>query len=183
MGEEPGFHSQSRLLELSDGCYLVKERKPNLTYRLFRLLKGDGRPSLVVSRRHPAKIRKERDMEDVRVVWLSHTPGEDFHNPTALGGLNKLICKFIQDNDRSAVLLDGLEYLILNNNFVQTLLFVEHVNEFVMQKPALVLIPINPEALEPKEMALLERNLELLEGEDVRRELDREEVIKLIDTY
>lgn len=183
MGEELGFYSRPPSVELTDGCYLVKERKPELSFRLFDLLQKDGRHGLIVTRRHPAKLRKERGLGDVRVVWLSHTPGEDFHNPTALGSLNKLICRFIQDNDRTAVLMDGLEYLILNNNFVQTLLFVEHVNEFVMQHPSIVLMPVNPGALEGKELALLERNLEVLEGEELWRELEREEVIKLIDTY
>jgi two-component system cell cycle response regulator len=183
MGEELRASSQTASADLAEGCYLVKERKPELSFRLFdRLLQG-GRKGLLITRRHPSRLRRERDLDEVRVIWLSHTPGEDFHNPTALGSLNKLICRYIQENERTAVLLDGLEYLILNNNFVQTLLFVEHVNEFVMQHPSIVLIPIDPEALEVKELALLERNLEVLEGQDLKRELDREEVVRLIDTY
>jgi two-component system cell cycle response regulator len=183
MGEDLRASSQPASVEPTEGCYLVKERKPDLSFRLFKRLLRRGYKGLIITRRHPSKLRRNRGLQDARIVWLSHTPGEDFHNPTALGSLNKLICRFIQENERTAVLLDGLEYLILNNNFVQTLLFVEHVNEFVMQHPSIVLIPIDPGALEVKELALLERNLEVLEGEDLRRELDREEVIRLIDTY
>ncbi len=169
--------------ELADNCYLVKEKKPSLSYRLFEYLLRDGRNGLLVTRRHPSKVKAEKDLKDVRVVWLSHTPGEDFHNPRALGGLNKLICDFIDNSDSAVVLLDGLEFLMLNNDFVQTLLFVEHVNEFVMQTGAIVLLPIDPEALEAKELALLERNLEVLAGEELRREMDRQEVLDLIDAY
>ncbi len=81
------------------------------------------------------------------------------------------------------MLLDGLEYLTLYNDFVQTLLFVEHVNEFVMQNPGVVLVPLNPSALDSKQLALLERNLEVVDGERVAKRMEREKVLKLIDTY
>ncbi len=162
---------------------MVKERRPRLSYQLFDMFLRDGRKGLIISRRHPSKLRSERELEGVRLVWLSHTPGEDFHNPSALGSLNKLICRFIQDNERAVVLLDGLEYLTLYNDFVQTLLFVEHVNEFVMQNPGVVLVPLNPSALDSKQLALLERNLEVVDGETVAKRMEREKVLKLIDTY
>ncbi len=184
MGEEERqFPSRPASLGLGDGCYLIKEERPQLSYQLLKLFVSEGSQGLVISRRHPSRLRSESGLEDVRLVWLSHTPGEDFHNPSALGSLNKLICRFIQDNERAAVLLDGLEYLTLYNDFVQTLLFVEHVNEFVMQNPGVVLIPLNPSALDSKQLALLERNLEAIDGEALTKEIEREKVLKLMDTY
>lgn len=183
MEEDEGPSARTWEADLADGCYLVKERRAEVGFALLRRLVAQGRPGLVVSRRHPTKLRREEGFEGVRLVWLSHTPGEGFHNPTALSGLTRLVSGFIQEHGPSVVLLDGLEYLLLNNDFVRTLLFVEHVNEFVMQHPAVVLIPVNPEALEPRELALLERNLESLEGDALRRELEREEMVRLIDRY
>lgn len=183
MGEERELYAETPLDEFGDDSYLVKEKKPTHSFHLFeRLLRG-GRRGLIVTRRHPSKLKKEKHLEDVRVIWLSHTLGEDFHNPRSLGSLNKLVCDFIKDSDQAVVLLDGLEYLMLNNDFVQTLLFVEHVNEFAMQNRAVVLFPIDPKALDSKELALLERNLEVLEGEELKREMDRREVVDLIDAY
>ncbi len=184
MGEEERRSPpRSPSFEWEDGCYLIKEERPQLSYRLFRFLLNDERQGLIISRRHPSKLRDEKGLENVRLVWLSHTPGEDYHNPSALGSLNKLICRFIQDNERAVVLLDGLEYLTLYNDFVQTLLFVEHVNEFVMQNPGVVLIPLNPSALGSKELALLGRNLESIDGAALTKQMEREEVLRLIDTY
>jgi hypothetical protein len=62
-------------------------------------------------------------------------------------------------------------------------MFVEHVNEFVMQKQAVVFLPVNPEALEEKEVALLERNVEVVPADALRTDLEREEVAKLLDAY
>src|SRR5207245_442041 len=110
-------------------------------------------------------VRRERGITDRRIVWLSHTPGEDYHNPTAIGSLAKLISGFVEEGQGVAVvLLDGIEYISINNGFLQTLMFVEHVNEFVMQRKAIVILPVSPDALEEKELALLERNIEVLES-------------------
>ena len=172
-------------MEMEKGvCYLVKEKKPELSFRLFDLLLGQKIPALCITRQYPDRVRRERGLMDVRIMWLSHTPGEDFHNPTAIGTLAKVIQKFIEDNNgEGAVLLDGLEYLIINNGFLQTLMFVEHVNEFVMQRRAIILLPVSPETLEEKELALLERNVKVLESPALRTDLEAREVSRLLDTY
>jgi len=179
-GEGTGFP-----VDLSRGvCYLVEEKKPDLSYRLLRQLLSEPLPGLVITRQYPDRVRRERGLTDVKVVWLSHTPGEDNHNPTAIGTLAKTISRFIEENGGEAVvLLDGLEYLIVNNGFLQTLMFVEHVNEFVMQRKAVVVVPLSPGTLEEKELALLERNLEVVESPAVKLELESREVGKLLDTY
>lgn len=183
MEEDAGYRPRRAAAELADGCYLVRERQAELSLRLLVRLMDRGRPGLIISRRHPTKLRQRSELGEARLVWLSHTPGENFHNPTALSGLNRLIGTFVQEHEGAAVLLDGLEYLILNNDFLRTLQFVEHVYEFVMEHPAVVLIPVNPDALESKEQALLERNLEVLEGAALHRDLEREDLVRLIDRY
>ena len=172
-------------MELARGaCYLIEEKKPEVGYRLIKDLLAEGLPGLVITRQYPERVRRERALAEVKVLWLSHTPGEDYHNPTAIGTLAKTISRFIEDHGGEAVvLLDGLEFLIVNNGFLQTLMFVEHVNEFVMQRKGVVLIPVAPEALEEKELALLERNLEVIESPVVKLNLEMREVGKLLDDY
>jgi two-component system cell cycle response regulator len=172
-------------LEMERGvCYLIEEKKPDLSYRLFEMLLQEGLPGLVITRQYPERVRRERGIRDSRILWLSHTPGDDYHNPTAIGTLAKTIGKFIEGHGGECViLLDGIEYLIINNGFLQTLMFVEHVNEFVMQRRALVLLPVSPDALEEKELALLERNVEVVESPTLKSDIESREVGKLLDTY
>jgi len=172
-------------LELSKGvCHLIKEKKPEFSFYLFDSLLKTGLPGLCVTRQYPERVRREHNLRDARVIWLSHTPGDDYNNPTALGVLTKTVCKFIEDSGgEAAVLIDGLEYLIVNNGFLQTLMFVEQVNEFVMQRKAVVLLPVSPDALEEKELALLERNLEIVEAPMIRMDMEAKQVSKLLDGY
>jgi hypothetical protein len=78
-------------------------------------------------------------------------------------------------------LIDGLEYVILHNGFQPTLLaFVEHLNEFIMGTQAIVLIAFRPQTLDPRELALLERNLQVLDGKEVRSQLEIEELGEIL---
>jgi hypothetical protein len=153
MGTEAESARSASALDLEKGvCYLVKEKKPELSYRLFEALVAQKIPGLCITRQYPERVRRERGLPEVRIIWLSHTPG-------------------------------GLEYLIINNGFLQTLMFVEHVNEFVMQRRAMLLLPVSPDTLEEKELALLERNLRVLESPALRTDLEAREVSRLLDSY
>ncbi len=164
-------------------CYLVKEKKPEISFRIFKMIREDGAPGLCVTRLHPERARKDFGLEDVRIIWLCHTPGEDYHDPTALGTLLKVLSKFIQDQGECVVLFDGFEYLMMNNGFLPTLLFVENLNEFVMQNKAIVILPVCPDTLDEKELALLERDLQVIETPTVERGLEATKLIKLLDNY
>ena len=185
MSPENGPLEAGPPLELSRGvCHLVKEKKPDFSFYLFGTLVAAGMPALCVTRQYPDRVRREHSLRDTRIIWLSHTPGDDYHNPTALGVLTKAICKFIEESKGEAVvLIDGLEYIMVNNGFLQTLMFVEQINEFVMQRKAIVILPVSPDALEEKELALLERNLEVVEGPTIKMDMETKQVSKLLDTY
>jgi len=160
----------------------VRERKPFLAYKLFEQSVMEGNPGLCVTRQFPDKIREAFDLKDTRILWLSHTPGQDHHNPTSIGTLATVISSFIERYKKCFVLIDGLEYLVINNGFQQVLRFVEHINEQVMQSRSTVLIPISPNAFSEKELALLERNVEVIEQPQLSVSLEKD-MTGLIDQY
>jgi len=164
-------------------CYLIEDATAAVAYRLFTLLLPEHGSGFVISRRHPDRVRTQFKNADVRVGWLAEAPGEDHFSANAMGLLAKTIQQFIQEHGASGiVLVDGLEYVIVHNGFQPTLLaFVEHLNEFVMGTQAIVLIAFRPETLDPRELALLERNLRVLEGKAVRSQLDIESFGELLN--
>lgn len=170
------------LIRLEEGlCYVVKERKPLLAYKLFETSLTSDMPGLCVTRQFPDKVRDTFDLKDTRILWLSHTPGADHHNPTSVGTLATVISSFIERYKKCFVLIDGLEYLVINNGFQQVLRFAEHINEQVMQSQSTVLIPISPNAFSEQELALLERNVETIDHmQVVGRERD---FATMIDQY
>ncbi len=171
------------LIRLEEGvCYVVKERKPILAYKLFESSLAQDAPGLCVTRQFPEKVRNLFDLKDTRILWLSHTPGVDHHNPTSIGTLATVISSFVERYKKSFVLIDGLEYLVINNGFQQVLRFAEHINEQVMQSKSTVLIPVSPNAFSEQELALLERNMDVIEQPAISVGLERD-LTTLIDKY
>jgi hypothetical protein len=166
-------------VELRRGaCYIIEDATPEVGYRLFAHLLPDFGSGFCISRLHPEKVRKRLGPARVRLGWLAEAPGDDHFSANAMASLAKAIQAFVQEHSSSGlVLIDGLEYVILHNGFQPTLIaFVEHLNEFVMGTQAIILIAFRPQTLDPRELALLERNLQVLHGGDARNQLDVEEV-------
>lgn len=175
--------SAAEMIRPEEGvCYIVRERKPFLSYKLFENALDEGAPGLCVTRQYPDKVKETFTLGDTRIMWLSHTPGKDHHNPTSVGTLATIISSFIERYEKCYVLIDGLEYLVINNGFHQVLRFLEHINEQVMQSASTVLVPISPTAFSEKELALLERNVEVIEAPAVSLGLEKD-MMKLIDQY
>jgi len=152
--------------ELEDGCvYLLKERKPKRARELFRRCGEGGRRLLYVTRQHPGHLAREFG-STVRVVWLSTTIGTDYVDPHNLNSLMTLITDFLDEDGglRSAVLIDGVEYLMINNPPERVFKFFDFLDEAIATRPAVLLASIDARAFDPKELALLERNAIVLDG-------------------
>lgn len=166
----------------SGACYLIEDGSPEVAYRLFSRLLPELGSGFCVSRRHPERLRATLGSGDIRLGWLAEAPGEDHFSANAMAFLAKSIEQFVHEHGASGlILIDGLEYVIIHNGFLPTLLaFVEHLNEFVMGTQAIALIAFRPETLDPRELALLERNLRVLDGKEVKAQLDVEDLSQVL---
>jgi len=156
-----------RRFNLAPGrTYVVEEAPPDFSYELFfdvtaTTEKDGGRPKgLLVSRRHRDMVRQRHGLEGVRIYWLATRPGEGVIAPTNLGILTSTLVKFLEEHKYGVVLLDGVEYLVSNNDFVRVLRMIEQVNDQVAQGSGRMILPVDVRAFEQKEVALLERNME-----------------------
>jgi len=54
-----GLSNSAGAVPLAPGaCYLIKEKKPDLSYRLFSMLTRGGTPGLVITRQYPERVRR-----------------------------------------------------------------------------------------------------------------------------
>lgn len=169
---------------LGGTAYLVREPRGQATFDLFARVTASGRPGLCVTRKHPEVARGQARLSaEVALKWLTPSVGKDRVDPKSLNLLTKIVYDFVLAHPDGVVLLDGLEYLLLHNDLAKTLLFLEQLNDLVMQSETVFLAPINPEALEEQDLALLERNVEVLEGDAVASQARVEKFAKIIDRY
>ncbi len=183
-GRDTPFPGEDIIEDLRSGTtYLIREKKGKAAFELFGR-EVSQRPGLCITRKHPEIARSHLGVpEKVRLKWLTPSVGKDRVDPKALNTMTKIVYDFVLEFPRAAFLLDGLEYLLLHNDFSKTLLFLEHLNDFVMQSEGILLVPINPEALDDHDIALMERNVEVLEGEELVSKAKVEKFVQLIDRY
>jgi len=169
MGGMEKARTSAKMYELHRGfSYLVKETKPHRSFEIFVDQVTHNIPGLCVTRQHPTIIRNQWGLEKTPIIWLSNQLGKVYVNPTNIGILSDTIIRFVEKSGDSVVLIDGVEFLIVNNDFDKVLRMVHHVTEAVMENRSRLIISVDPRTLETRELALLERNMEIIEAEEAR---------------
>jgi hypothetical protein len=142
--------------------YLIKGRKTERALQFFVDLVNRGFEGLHITRQHPDHVDQSRFEKSPKVIWLSSTLGKNYVDPHNLGSLTTMIHEFVESNEKSVIFVDGLEFLMINNDFSRIIKFIEYVNETVMQNKAVLFLAIDERVFEERELAILERNLEIV---------------------
>jgi len=168
-GSEIGLGITRKYNLAAGRSYVVEESPPDISFDAFVniISTTTGEPArkavgLAVSRQHPDLIRQKYGLEQTPVFWLATRTGQDVISPTNLGILTHTLIQFVEENPSGVILLDGLEYLVSNNDFNKVLRVIDQVNDHISQSKAVMIIPVDPRAFDQKELALLERNMEKL---------------------
>ena len=138
--------------------YMMKGRNTNLSYEIFSQLVSEKR-GLIITRVYPPRLPLQSPFSG-EVFWLTFIDKSNTIHPTNLNKLGFTITSFIINHKKAVVLLDGIEYLFLQNGFEKILNFLLFITDRISQYDAILLIPAYPKALSEKEMMLLERILE-----------------------
>ncbi len=145
--------------------YLVKEQKPERSFDIFVDQVTHNIPGLCITRQYPATVRQEWGLEKTPIIWLSNQLGKVYVNPSNIGILGDTVIRFIEKADDSVIMIDGIEFLIVNNGFDKVLKMIHRITEVVMEYRSRLIISVDPRALDIRELALLERNMESIEGD------------------
>jgi isoleucyl-tRNA synthetase len=139
--------------------YLVKEASSEGSYRLFVEAMEGGRKGLCVTRVFPAKVRERIGSPDLPILWLSNVGKEDAIRPKDLEKLSLAVEQFLT-RQKGVLLLDGIEYLVTNNNFLTVLRLLQSIRDQVAIHNAVLLLSVNPSTFDAHQLTLLEREVD-----------------------
>ncbi len=136
--------------------YLVDERgsDKSLSFEMFKDILDAGKEGLCVTRDYPDKVRDKYGLKDVDIIWLSNVDREDVIRPKSLEKFSLTIENFLT-RKKGVILLNGLEYLITNNDFRTVLHLIQSIKDQVAINRSILMIPVNPTTLEDNQMDLL----------------------------
>jgi hypothetical protein len=140
--------------------YLLEGEKPTRAFELLKQLStAQDTPCMCITSTAPAHAKRKYGLEKVKVIWLSKQEVKDSISPGDLDILRDAIMGFIKRHKGGAVLLDGIEQLIATNGFELTLKFLYDVSEGIALRQAMLIISLNPRAIEDKQLATLEQRM------------------------
>ncbi|HEX9908852.1 MAG TPA: DUF835 domain-containing protein [Thermoplasmata archaeon] len=117
---------------------------------------------LIITRQYPNEIRSKFFLQTTPILWVSTVSGKDSIDPAKLNLMTDYIVKFIEESENGVVLVDGIEYLMTANDFTRLLKSVDRWTETAVTTTSRLIISLDPQAFEGKELALLERNREVV---------------------
>lgn len=147
--------------------YVIKEDRPERSFGLFSTLLSGGARGLCISRTHP-DILKQKYKFDAETLWLTKTEttqppvaskGTQYVSPNNLAHLASSIREFLSKGESGVVMIEGLEYLITQNDFKSVLKFVQLINEQVVLDKGFLVMPVDEAAMDSKDFSLIEREM------------------------
>ena len=142
--------------------YLLPDEKPDRAFGIFSSRITNGAKGLVISRIYPDEARRRYGLAGVPILWLSRGYGRETVNPTNLGALVHEIERFASGKEDPIVLLDGLEYLLVQNDPQKIVKFVEALADTASVHHAKLLIPFDVKSVNETQRALITRDLQTL---------------------
>ncbi len=146
--------------------YLLPSEKPNNAFKILTRELRKGASGLIITRLHPEEVRSRFEIGSSPVHWLSRAFTKESMSPTNLGGLADEIAIFVEGEKDPVVLLDGVEYLIIQNDLQKVVKFISTVRDCVAMHKARMLIPFNLQSVDESGRALLTRDLHIIEWND-----------------
>ena len=144
--------------------YKVEERKAMKTFDILSELVTHGHQGLAITIQSPDIVKRKYGFEKTPVFWLGKWKRcEEWVDATKLEKLGFILRAFLKDADKGVVVLDGIDYLITMYNFNKIAKLIQGLYEFNTHNRSQIIISINPDVLEKKEMAIIDRYLESIE--------------------
>lgn len=155
----------SVLQDVAEGYnYLIVDDNPAIAYEEFKRILRKEVPGLCLSTTFPEKLRKRFDVTDADLYWLSDTttdPAVKTLDPKRLDfEMTRVINNFLKKSPKGAVMIDGIESLIVENGFDRVFRFVKKIIDLASVGDATTFIPLAPSSLAKDEFAVLQKEFD-----------------------
>ncbi|MBW2997467.1 DUF835 domain-containing protein [Candidatus Woesearchaeota archaeon] len=149
--------------DFGQGYFIKHEKSSEIAHKVLLTHLYQKRYGLIITAHNPSKIRHEYGIETTPIVWVTDTETEHLAvDPIDIEQLYETIHRFVDEVPNAIVLIDGLDYLLVHNNFAKMLHFVRQVKRTIVRGDDCLVVTKGALSLEPKQEKLLEAQLNVL---------------------
>jgi len=143
----------------SGESYYIQEAQARIIYTVFQQVLKRRYRGLCITRTNPDNMAFSSVLENTEFYWLTTMKKENSVSPGDLHKLLAIIKDFLKKDGRGAIVIDGVNSLIVNNGFNSFLKFIQTAKDAVSEKHGILLISININSLDDRERAMLQNEL------------------------
>ncbi len=110
---------------------------------------------VVMRFRKTIMFRPTFGLRNVQILSLSNAPGPDAIRPSDLGMITDRVVRFLESGSRKVVLLDGFRSMVSYTDFRKAVMALQHVEDVVAVREALMIVPIDKKMISTREAALV----------------------------
>ena len=144
--------------------FFIDSEDTSPSYEVFIDLVRHGKPGLCVSRQNSLRIKRKYDLLKTPVIWLTRNEIDGMtciHPSDIFTKLQSTLVNFIKDARDGIIFIDGLEYLISQNDFGMVLKFIQAINDDLMVSSSRLLINLDSNAMENREFHSLKKEMKM----------------------
>lgn len=142
-------------------AYLFEFASPDRMFESVAQEMASGTSAFIIARTHPDQIRAQYQLMHTPILWLAQTPGPDRVDPSNVQMLTHMTMEFVRKGP-SIIAMEGLEYLMLNNDLNKVLKFLSQLRDEVIVEGSILVVSVDPRTLTERQKAILERELEVV---------------------
>ena len=139
-------------------AYYINEKNSKYAMKIFQQVLDRGLKGLYITRMNPQSLEFVNH-ENAKIIWLSSIRGKDRISPGDLTKLHATVVEFMNGNEKGFVVLDGIETMITNTDFIKVLHLLQKLRDVVSEKHGVLLISIDLDTLNPQNRALFKKEI------------------------
>lgn len=159
-----------RQRQLKEGYnYLLMDQDSDNTYSIYNDFITEGINGLIITTSIPSKVKEKYGLYNQQIRWITESGSEEYKvlDPKRMDfEITKTVSRFAEKHDRAVLLLEGIEYLVVENDFEEVSKFIKKVTDITSKNAVTLLVNVNPDAFEKHQINTLKKNFD--NTEDLR---------------
>ena|GEM_PF-2989152 len=143
--------------------YIIKEKRPEKGLELSLKAMEKEENGYILSSINPKEIKREYDtsLDFISYNWLTVLEGKNRFNPSNLHLIGHSMIDFLEE-ENGPIFMEGIEIILKHNSFDRFWGFLNHLIDVVSEEDGILVLSFDPETLSDRQLAKIERKLEVL---------------------
>ncbi len=146
-----------RIRDTAGEVFLIKSRRLEEAVAALEPEAAQDARLLCITRTFPEKLNTPISFGSTEHYWLTNLVGDRRIAPASLSRILSIVRSQVESGRRLVILIEGIEYLILENDFSSVLKALNQLCDIALNTSSHVFISVDPVALSQREIAMIER--------------------------